>query len=102
MKKIVFITLLSISVAAIALTSGNSQTNGIASVAFNNIADTTPKTHHVMVKKPVHDSTMHKTTTKTKSKTKKPTKSRLKIAQVKNKDLPNPEISLRLHAGNLF
>ena len=70
MKKIVFITLLSISVTAIALTSGHSQQSGIVSAAFTNIADTTPKTHHVMVKKPVHDSTTHKTTTKTKSKTK--------------------------------
>jgi hypothetical protein len=71
MKKIVFITLLSISVTAIALTSGHSQQSGIVSAAFTNIADTTPATHHhVMAKKPVHDSTTHKTTTKTKAKTK--------------------------------
>ena len=72
MKKIVLLTLLRISVAAIALTRGHSQTSGIASVAFNNITDTTPKTHHTMMKKPVPKSTMHKTITK--SKTKKPTK----------------------------
>ncbi len=70
MKKIVFITLLCISVAAIAVTSGNSQQSNIANAGFTNIADTTPRTHHVMAKKPMHDSTTHKTTTKTKSKTK--------------------------------
>jgi len=70
MKKIVFITLLCISVAAIAVTSGNSQTSGIASAGLNNIADTTPKTHHTMMKKQVHESTMHKTATKTKTKIK--------------------------------
>ena len=69
MKKIVFITLLCISVAAIAVTSGHSQSS-IASAGFTNIADTTPKTHHVMVKKAAHDNTTHKTTTKTKSKSK--------------------------------
>jgi hypothetical protein len=76
MKKIVFTTLLCISVAAIAVTSGHSQQSSISSAGYTNIADTTPQTHHVMVKKPVHDSMTHKTTTKTKSKTKKakPTK----------------------------
>jgi hypothetical protein len=76
MKKIVFITLLCFSVAAIAVTSGNSQSSGIASAGVTNIADTTPKTHHTMVKKPAHNSTMHKATTKTKTKSKatKPTK----------------------------
>lgn len=78
MKKIVFITLLCISVAAIAVTSGHSQQSSIASAGFTNIADTTPKTHHVMVKKSAHDNTTHKTTkTKSKSKTlkaKKPAK----------------------------
>lgn len=76
MKKIVFIILLSISVTAIALTSGHSQQSGMASAGFTNIADTTPKTHHTMMKKPVHNSTTHKTATKTKSKSKttKPTK----------------------------
>lgn len=77
MKKIVFITLLCISVAAIAVTSGHSQSS-IASAGITNIADTTPKTHHVMVKKSAHDNTTHKTTkTKSKSKTlkaKKPAK----------------------------
>jgi hypothetical protein len=78
MKKIVFITLLCFSVAAIAVTSGNSQTSGIASAGITNIADTTPKTHHhTMVKKPAHDNTVHKATTKTKTKSKatKPKKS---------------------------
>ncbi len=75
MKKFVFITLLSISVAAIALTSGHSQQNGLLSANFNNIADTTPKMHHTMMKKTTHDSTMHKTmSTKPKSKMKKPMK----------------------------
>jgi hypothetical protein len=77
MKKIVFITLLCISVAAIAVTSGHSQQSSIASAGFTNIADTTPKTHHVMVKKSAHDNTTHKTIKKTKSKTlkaKKPAK----------------------------
>jgi hypothetical protein len=75
MKKIVFITLLCFSVAAIAVTSGHSQSS-VASAGFTNIADTTtPKTHHVIAKKPMHDKT-HKTAakTKSKSKTKKPTK----------------------------
>lgn len=70
MKKVVFITLLSISVAAIALTSGHSQQKSVISADFINIADTTPKTHHTMMKKPAHDSTMHKTVTKTKTKVK--------------------------------
>ena len=69
MKKIVFITLLCISVAAIAVTSGHSQ-SGIASAGFTNIADTTPKAHHVMVKKAAHNNTTHKTDAKTKSKSK--------------------------------
>jgi hypothetical protein len=70
MKKIVFITLLCISVAAIAVTSGHSQESSIASAGFTNIADTTPKAHHVMVKKSAHDNTTHKPITKTKSKSK--------------------------------
>jgi hypothetical protein len=74
MKKIVFLTLLSISVTAIALTSGHSQQSGIACAAFINIADTIPKTHPYMAKKPVHDSTTHKATTKSKTKTIKPHK----------------------------
>ncbi|HVX24692.1 MAG TPA: hypothetical protein VHB70_00015 [Parafilimonas sp.] len=78
MKKVVFITLLSISVAAIAVTSGHSQQSGIISADFSNIADTTPKTHHTMMKKPVHDSTMHKTVTKTKTKMKPKTKKPVK------------------------
>ena len=66
-----FIALLCFSVAAIAVTSGNSQTSGIASAGVINIADTTPATHHTMMNKPVHHSTMRKTTTKTKAKTNK-------------------------------
>ena len=44
--------------------------SGIASAGFTNIADTTPKAHHVMVKKAAHNNTTHKTDAKTKSKSK--------------------------------
>lgn len=87
MKKIVFITLLCFSVAAIAVTSGNSQVSGIASAGgFNNADTVTPKTHHTIVKKPAHHSTMHKTTakTKTKSKATKPTKTKKEAKSAKD------------------
>ncbi|HEY2725952.1 MAG TPA: hypothetical protein VGI61_02180 [Parafilimonas sp.] len=70
MKKFAFFTLLSICVTAIAITSGNSQSKSISSTEFaTNIADTTPKAHHMMKK----DTSMHKTMVK-KTKTKKPVK----------------------------
>lgn len=68
MKKLAFITLLSISVVAIAVTSGNSQKS--SAVYVNNVADTTPKMHHTMMKKTSHDSAMHKNMMKTKTKSK--------------------------------
>jgi hypothetical protein len=73
MKKFAFFTLLSICVTAIAITSGNSQQKSISSEVYaTNIADTTPKAHHTMMKK---DTSMHKTMVKkSTTKTKKPVK----------------------------
>ncbi|MEP6685109.1 MAG: hypothetical protein ABJA35_17680 [Parafilimonas sp.] len=74
MKKFAFFTLLSICVTAIAITSGNSRQKSISSEALyaTNVADTTPKAHHTMMKK---DTSMHKTMVKkTTTKTKKPVK----------------------------
>lgn len=74
MKKFAFITLLCISVTAIAVTSGNSQKSDVYSASFTNIADTTPKTHKTVMKKASTDTAAHKKTmVKTKMKT-KPTK----------------------------
>ena len=57
MKKFAFCALLSICVAAIAVTTGNSQQTGMSNEYINNL-DTTPKMHHTMMK---HDSSMHHT-----------------------------------------
>lgn len=66
MKKIAFAALLSVSVAAIAVASGNSHAI-ISTAPVTNIADTTPM-HHSMHK------TMHHTTHKKSMKMAKPMK----------------------------
>ena len=78
MKRFAFFTLLSICLSAIVVTSGNSrQKDVLPSASVTNIADTTPTTHHATAKKPVSETTKHKTTTSkktTSSKTTKPVK----------------------------
>ncbi len=69
MKKFAFVALLSISVAAIAATSGNSQQSGISAGYITNVADTTP----------MHHSTMHKTMMHKKTTMKKPMKDSTKM-----------------------
>ena len=61
MKKITFITLLSISITAIAFSSAHSQKSNVGYVYTTNIADTTPKTQHAVMKK----KTTHVTDKKT-------------------------------------
>ncbi len=60
MKKLVFITLLSISLTAFAIASVPSH-SGSFSTVVNNIADTTPMHHHT-TKKWSHDSTSSSST----------------------------------------
>lgn len=67
MKKIAFAALLTISVAAIAVASGNSHAI-ISTAPVTNIADTTPMHHHSMHK------TMHHSTHKKSMKMAKPMK----------------------------
>ena len=71
MKKFAFVALLTICVAAIAATSGNSQQAGISAAYFTNVADTTPMHHST-----IHKTMMHKKTT---MKMKKPMKDSTKM-----------------------